>query len=61
MVTSKLNIGNYETPTEWKFFDNLLDAEKIHICGEESFELAVLTFVKKMVSGQYFVGFRFYL
>jgi len=52
MVTSKLNIGNYETPTEWKFFDNLLDAEKIHICGEESFELAVLTFVKKMVSGQ---------
>ena len=28
---------NYETPTGWKFFGNLLDAEKIHICGEESF------------------------
>jgi phosphoglucomutase len=37
MVTKKLNIGNYETPTGWKFFGNLLDAEKIHICGEESF------------------------
>jgi len=37
MVTAKLNIGNYETPTGWKFFGNLLDSEKIHICGEESF------------------------
>jgi phosphoglucomutase len=37
MVTTKLNIGNYETPTGWKFFGNLLDSEKIHICGEESF------------------------
>ena len=31
MVTKKLNIGNFETPTGWKFFGNLLDAEKIHI------------------------------
>jgi phosphoglucomutase len=37
LVTAKLNIGNYETPTGWKFFGNLLDSEKIHICGEESF------------------------
>eukprot|EP01139_Manchomonas_bermudensis_P009742 Amastigsp_a339501_15.p2 type:complete len:381 gc:universal Amastigsp_a339501_15:1-1143(+) len=27
----------YETPTGWKFFGNLLDADAISICGEESF------------------------
>lgn len=27
----------YETPTGWKFFANLLDADKIQLCGEESF------------------------
>ena len=32
-----MGLGNYETPTGWKFFGNLLDSEKIHICGEESF------------------------
>jgi len=37
MVNKKLGLGNYETPTGWKFFGNLLDSEKIHICGEESF------------------------
>lgn len=37
MVNKKLNLGNYETPTGWKFFGNLLDSGKIHICGEESF------------------------
>ena len=37
LVTSKFGLGNYETPTGWKFFGNLLDSEKIHICGEESF------------------------
>lgn len=37
IVTKKLAIGNYETPTGWKFFGNLLDADKIAICGEESF------------------------
>ncbi|MEO1537746.1 MAG: alpha-D-glucose phosphate-specific phosphoglucomutase [Pseudomonadota bacterium] len=26
----------YETPTGWKFFGNLLDADKITLCGEES-------------------------
>ena len=37
IVTKKLAIGNFETPTGWKFFGNLLDADKIAICGEESF------------------------
>lgn len=27
----------FETPTGWKFFANLLDADKIQFCGEESF------------------------
>jgi phosphoglucomutase len=36
-VNEKLGLGNYETPTGWKFFGNLLDSEKIHLCGEESF------------------------
>ena len=36
-VAAKLNIDCYETPTGWKFFGNLLDAEKITLCGEESF------------------------
>lgn len=37
MVTKKLGIECYETPTGWKFFGNLLDSGKIHVCGEESF------------------------
>ncbi len=36
-VAKELNIPCYETPTGWKFFGNLLDSEKITICGEESF------------------------
>ncbi|MEM1425712.1 MAG: alpha-D-glucose phosphate-specific phosphoglucomutase, partial [Cyanobacteria bacterium P01_H01_bin.130] len=36
-VAEKLNIGCYETPTGWKFFGNLLDADKATLCGEESF------------------------
>lgn len=36
-VNAKLGFENYETPTGWKFFGNLLDAGKISICGEESF------------------------
>lgn len=35
-VAAKLGIGAYETPTGWKFFGNLLDADKVTICGEES-------------------------
>ncbi|MGC1216319.1 MAG: alpha-D-glucose phosphate-specific phosphoglucomutase [Phormidesmis sp.] len=36
-VAEKLGIDCYETPTGWKFFGNLLDADKITVCGEESF------------------------
>ena len=36
-VAQKLNIPCYETPTGWKFFGNLMDAEKVTLCGEESF------------------------
>ena len=36
-VAEKLKISCYETPTGWKFFGNLLDADKITLCGEESF------------------------
>lgn len=36
-VAEKLGVDCYETPTGWKFFGNLLDADKITICGEESF------------------------
>jgi phosphoglucomutase len=36
-VAAHYNINCYETPTGWKFFGNLLDADKITLCGEESF------------------------
>ena len=36
-VAEALEIDCYETPTGWKFFGNLLDADKITLCGEESF------------------------
>ncbi|CAH1392184.1 unnamed protein product [Nezara viridula] len=36
-VAEALNIPFYETPTGWKFFCNLLDENKIALCGEESF------------------------
>ena len=36
-VAEKLGLECYETPTGWKFFGNLLDADKITVCGEESF------------------------
>lgn len=36
-VADKLSLPCYETPTGWKFFGNLLDANKITLCGEESF------------------------
>ncbi|PTE09446.1 alpha-D-glucose phosphate-specific phosphoglucomutase [Mesorhizobium helmanticense] len=35
-VAEKLGVGIYETPTGWKFFGNLLDADMATICGEES-------------------------
>lgn len=36
-VAIKLNIPCYETPTGWKFFGNLMDSDKVTLCGEESF------------------------
>lgn len=36
-VMKKLGLPYYETPTGWKFFGNLLDANMISVCGEESF------------------------
>lgn len=36
-VAQALDIPLYETPTGWKFFGNLLDADKVTLCGEESF------------------------
>lgn len=36
-VAQALNIPLHETPTGWKFFCNLLDADQITLCGEESF------------------------
>ena len=37
VVAKDLGIPCFETPTGWKFFGNLLDADQITICGEESF------------------------
>ena len=36
-VAADLNIASFEVPTGWKYFGNLLDANKITLCGEESF------------------------
>jgi len=36
-VAKAMNLPCFETPTGWKFFGNLLDADKITLCGEESF------------------------
>lgn len=36
-VASDLGIPFYETPTGWKFFGNLMDADLCTVCGEESF------------------------
>jgi phosphoglucomutase len=36
-VAEKMGIDCYETPTGWKFFGNLMDADKVTLCGEESF------------------------
>ncbi|KAL5746194.1 hypothetical protein ACOSP7_027340 [Xanthoceras sorbifolium] len=36
-VAEKLNLPFFEVPTGWKFFGNLMDADKLSICGEESF------------------------
>jgi phosphoglucomutase len=36
-VAEQLGIPCFETPTGWKFFGNLLDADLVTLCGEESF------------------------
>lgn len=36
-VADHLGIESHETPTGWKFFGSLLDADKATLCGEESF------------------------
>ena len=36
-VAEKMRIDCYETPTGWKYFGNLLDEQRITLCGEESF------------------------
>jgi len=36
-VAKELSLPCFETPTGWKFFGNLMDANKITLCGEESF------------------------
>ncbi|XP_071984169.1 phosphoglucomutase-1 isoform X4 [Engystomops pustulosus] len=36
-VAKATKITLYETPTGWKFFGNLMDANKLSLCGEESF------------------------
>src|SRR6185369_2953933 len=35
-VAAAMKVNFYETPTGWKFFGNLLDANLITLCGEES-------------------------
>jgi phosphoglucomutase len=36
-VANAYKLPCFETPTGWKFFGNLLDADRITLCGEESF------------------------
>ena len=36
-VAKASNLACYQTPTGWKFFGNLLNTDKIQLCGEERF------------------------
>lgn len=36
-VAAQLGIPCFETPTGWRYFCNLLEADRIGLCGEESF------------------------
>ncbi len=36
-VAKALNLPYYEVPTGWKYFVNLMDSNRITLCGEESF------------------------
>ncbi|KAK7516768.1 phosphoglucomutase-like protein [Phyllosticta citriasiana] len=37
LVAKAKGLSSYEVPTGWKFFCGLFDADKMNICGEESF------------------------
>jgi phosphoglucomutase len=37
IVAKELGVPCFETPTGWKFFGNLLDANRVTLCGEESY------------------------
>jgi phosphoglucomutase len=37
LVAKAQGLSSYEVPTGWKFFCALFDADKLSICGEESF------------------------
>jgi phosphoglucomutase len=37
VVAKELHVPYFETPTGWKFFGNLLDANQVTLCGEESY------------------------
>ena len=37
LVAKKMGKEIFETPTGWKFFGNLMDAQRLSLCGEESF------------------------
>ncbi|GAB0092645.1 1,2-dihydroxy-3-keto-5-methylthiopentene dioxygenase [Sergentomyia squamirostris] len=37
LVAKKLNKEIFEVPTGWKYFGNLMDANRLCLCGEESF------------------------
>ncbi|CAO3622518.1 unnamed protein product [Cunninghamella echinulata] len=37
LVAKKQGLEHFEVPTGWKFFGNLMDAQRCSICGEESF------------------------
>lgn len=36
-VAEAFKLEFHEVPTGWKYFGNLMDADRIQICGEESF------------------------
>lgn len=36
-VAAQRQISLYETPTGWKYFGDLMDADRVTFCGEESF------------------------
>ncbi|OWR54320.1 phosphoglucomutase [Danaus plexippus plexippus] len=37
LVAKEMNKEMFEVPTGWKYFGNLMDADRLSLCGEESF------------------------